>query len=331
MGITKVLKETFFIPKSGSLNRARHRAYVTALWTIVALHFIVACATLFATFYRNDNDQNAIAYFFTLLQGLSVASGLLIVFLSLKSEVLIAQTYEFAVSATQAASHEFETFTEQIAWLRDNLSPDRFPETQKICFTISTPIYGIGAQDGSVIEFLDYLESWIKHFEDNASRDNPSPPIWEISVWNKNDNIATFGTNHFSWDDPLAITAKSRFSKLLERMYCLHRERRVDLRLFFTDVSHSRLFLIQTKTEKCCGLLVLFPPLTPSAITTKNWILVGFSFRDVQAFQNISRFNLRLQRENHALARPENKVDVLSAPDFWINDHYGLQAKRELK
>jgi hypothetical protein len=324
LGFPKVLKETFFIPKTGALNRARHRAYVTALWTIVVLHLVVVGATIGATIYRNDNTQNVIAYFFTLLQGLSIASGLLIVFLSLKSEVLIAQTYEFAVSATQAASHQFEKFIEHITWLKDNLSPDRFPETQKICFSVSTPIYGIGAQDGSATEFLDYMESWVKHFEESSTPDDPNPPIWELSVWNKEDNTVTFGTTHFCWSEDLAQTAKKRLPKLLTRMYKLHCDRRIELRLYFTDVSHSRLFLIQTKTEKCAGFLVLFTPLTTSAVTTRNWILVGFSFRDTLAFQNISRFNLRLQKQDHSLARPVNQVDVLRDPDKWLNEHYGF-------
>jgi hypothetical protein len=258
------------------------------------------------------------------LQGLSVASGLLIVFLSLKSEVLIAQTYEFAVSASQAASHKFGTFIEHIAWIKDNLSPERFPEIQKICLSVSTPIYGVGAQDGSAVEFLDYLESWINHFEKTSPHNNPSPPIWEFAVWNKKDNTTTFGKDHFAWEDETSKKAMAHFSILLERMYKLHCERRIELRLYFTDISHSRLFLIQTKSETCAGLLVLFTPFTPSAIKSKKWILVGFSFRDSQAFQNISRFNLLLQEQDHTLARPINQVDVLAAPDEWLKEHYGF-------
>lgn len=319
------LLDTIFLTRRDSVSAERRATYRTIVWVVVLLHIVLVAAVLVATLVRNKtHSPDPGAYFFTLLQSVSVISGLLLVFLSLKSETLITQTHDFALAATQAASLEFDSFQEHVLWLKENLSPQRFPNADHIVMTYSTPVYGVGARDASTTAFLDYFESWVTHFEQNAER-AARPPRWDLSVWNKEDNSRTFGSPTFNWNEPANSAAFHRMSGLLARIYCLHKDHKVDFNLHFTDPSHARVFLASDHSRTFGGMVTLFSPLTPSAVAHHGWGLIGFSIREEQAHSNIARFNLRLQKRDHASARPENNVNVLVSPCDWLAEHYGIQ------
>lgn len=322
----KLLQETFFLPKPSTLSRARHKAYKTALITIVALHLVFFALVGTATYYKPASVADPVSYFFTLLQIVSIASGIVVIFLSLKSEVLISQSYDLALSSSQTTSHTFADFKQHLSWLKQNISTERFPEVDRLVWSFSTPLYGIGDDGQTALEFLEYLESWVDHFEKSPSVESTQRPRWEITVWDQESNkiFKDLFLKNARRSDKEKLSLVDKLASCLERLYKLYSERRIDLFLHYSAVSHARIFFVEGRSKSCHGLICLFSPLTPSAISSRKWMIVGFSFRDDTSLVNIHRFNERLQQPSFEDARPINHVDALKQPRVWILSHYGI-------
>lgn len=264
-----------------------------------------------------------LGYFATLLQFIAVISSFLLMLLSLKSEAMISQTYELAANATQATSQKFNSFKAHIVWLKDHLSPRQFPDARNVSIMVSTPAYGIGADVDSAKEFVDYFESWVRHFGDHDQ--GSSRPTLQLTVWQAENNRRTFGIGvpKYDWTDKERLAVLQKYSETLKQAYALHDSHRINLELYLTGESHIRLFLVDTGT-RCAGLSIQFSPLTPPAIEHDGWGLVGFGFRSREAYENVAAFASKLQNSPQGKGRPLNKVDELRTPAKWLKRHYGL-------
>jgi hypothetical protein len=324
------LAEVFFVKKTEGLSKDRFASYRKVFWIIIILHIFLFIACIAVTIYLSRPDATVgekLNSFFTLMQCISILSGLLVVCLSLKSEMLISQTYEFALASSQAKTHQFDSFEEHITWLRNNLSPVQFPELELLSMAVSTPLYGIGVNDGNQQqdEFLDFLQSWVTHFKTTSPKELSRPTV-ELTVWSKEDNISTFGAMNLKWNSPPLSDSRTRFCNLLNDMYQLHVDRKINLRFYYSDQSHVRVFLAKSQnSHKFTGLMAMFTPLTKSAIEKRKWRLLGFSFWDADAFENILQFVRILQIRNHTRSIPQDLVTSLSRPEEWFAKHYGLK------
>ncbi len=323
--------DTFFISRS-ALSASRRRHYLTALLTISVLHVAGCLAAWYFTPSLTKPDEKQILILCSLLQLVSLASGFFLFVLSLKSEVLVSQTYEFAAAATQSASHQFRTFTSHLEWLLDNLTPERYPNAPVHLYTsISTPLYGIADGHQAAELYLRFFEAWVAYFE-GLPADVDETPVWELAVWNQEDNRAIFNKTVCKWDDPESQRLLTKYAVLLARIWDCHKANKLELRLYFTDPSHSRLFMVKAGRDRYCGLVVMFTPLTAATIQNNGWSLVGFSFHEARAYSNIVHFNRCLQnRHLHAQGRRSDESDALADPAKWLRKHYEIKDQQNGK
>lgn len=320
----------FFISNDKSLSKSRRSAYLTTLAVVLGLHVLGVVVAWYFVFKMHPTDEDLkttislqIGLFATLLQIVSLASGILIILLSLKSETIISQTYELTAKSTQATSLRFPNFVDHIIWIKDHLSPRQMPDATKICVSVSTPLYGIGADLESASEFIDYISSWIEHFEKQETKSNR--PQIELTFWSSGINKSTFQNAVKESAKPTEIHALlTKYAEVLQRAHRLHQQYTIDLSLFKTGESHGRLFLVRTPTERA-GLTILFSPLTANAITHRGWGLVGFSFRNHEAFENVYEFNRKLQSSSIGVGRPSDHVHDLAKSKEWLYRQYGFQ------
>jgi hypothetical protein len=330
------LKETvkMCFCKPEEITNELQNYYRTVRAVIIGVHlFGFSIAALLAYCYRSWNNQTA---FFVLMCGflqlLSIASGFLIVMLSLRSEVLVTQTNKNASSVSQATSHTFKSFDAQFQWLRENLSPRSFSDSQtlELSFTVSTPLYGIGVDAAKARIWVDYFKNWVEHFE-TMEPDNPSAPKWEITFWETKANIAVFKHRRYNkdWAEKDYPNLIEEFAALLQRVFQLAKTRRVDVRLYLSAGTHARLFMAHAGA-RYSGLAVYFTPLTDTAVEFEKWRIIGYSVREAKAYEDMARFNWSLHfNDDHQKVSPDNHVSVLADARGWLRSHYGLEKPQQ--
>ena len=189
--------------------------------------------------------------------------------------------------------------------------------------SFSTPLYGLAVQDeggyGCAQKFMDYLESWIKHFE-KMPEGTADCPTWEICIWKKSAHDSIFKANAIDLSNTNQRDKIIDFARLCNRIYKLEATGRVSCKLYLSDESHTRWFFL-TEENNYAGLIVIFSPLSQTAISTKKWKLVGFSFWDKESFDNLSPFNKILQHhdcEQHRI----NEIGVWKESEQWLLEYY---------
>lgn len=274
----------------------------------------------------------AASFFLSLTQLIGLSLSFVILMITLKSEALVAQSFDLASNVSRCGTHTFPAFADHILWLIENHRPSQFSNPIRLVTTVSTPAYGIAAayptttpptndERGSLKHFLDYLEMWIEHFEllpDSAI----ASPSWEFSCWNSTSNRDRFS---FAAEPPEARHELKRFETLLSRLWILHAASRVEAKLFYTEPSDVRLFMVASGANTYSGLMVSFTPLTPSAVRNTGWSLLGVSFYDADGFQNFQKFNRSMQKTNYAARQAAlNCIADWEDPRAWLMDFYGL-------
>lgn len=292
---------------------------------VLMLHVlgIVLSIYLIKTLPANGTRLGNLIVFINLFGAIQIITNFVILRSSIMSEALLRQTYEFASSTTRASTHKFNSFEDHLLWIKNEFNHLLYPNQDiHLYMSVSTPIYGLAEDIKSADIFLSYLEEWIEHFE-KMPESNPNPPIWELCIWRKEAHLKVFSVV-FSPDQKTEQKYRLRkFARLCERIYSLDRNGRVDCRLYFSHESHTRWFFLKTGDQQYTGLIVIFSPLSPSAIETHRWSLVGISFRDREGFMNLTPFNYNLQHEDHH-GRRINKIELFKDPWSWIKDHYGM-------
>jgi len=147
MSVLRDLSETFYVGRGEVINPKRRKKYKFVLWVVVAVHFVGFWLAIAAVFWSKALFNVAIVTpeilaVCSLLQLVTLTSALFIFFLSLRSEVLVSQAHELTVALTPTFSLAFgpdgpAAFQDHIAWLKDNLSPDKFPGQPTVAFTVS--------------------------------------------------------------------------------------------------------------------------------------------------------------------------------------------------
>lgn len=321
------IRETLFVSSNINIDINRKREYYFVLGWIVGLHILgLICVLIYSTVVADENNSYLMVVC-ALLQVVSFVSGLFLFVLSLKSETLIAQTYKFAAATAQASTHTFTDFKEHLAWLVESLSPESYNSTQpNLMISVSTPVYGIGDGINSASLYLKYFESWVLLYEQIKTANHNKPNI-ELCVWNKEDNINTFKNNFSDWSSDEKKKKIIEYANLLSRLNKLHIKGFINLQLYFTDRTDTRIFMASCEQErKYNGIMVVFSPLTESAVKNQGWTLAGFSFWEQKSFKNVYNFNFRLMHRNHEEGNGRlNQVELLKDPVKWLNNHYGLE------
>lgn len=324
----RTFRALFLTP--GEVSDLRHRQYRSVLWVIIGLHVMgIVTAAILTKYYRGH--EQGFAYFSSMLQIVGVLSGLFLFIIALKSEVIVSQTHEFAVSTAQATTHNFSTIHANVQWLNEHLTKEKFPNVPLRLFTsVSTPLYGIGeVGEDAATEFIKYVRTWVEHFQAQPSG-SADPPVWEFAIWAPEVHKLTFQSPNYAWADETKDKHKVKlideFGDLLQRIYQLRAERRLDFRFYFTDKSDARVFLVKSDKVHFGGLIVMYSPLTADSVKNKKWSLTGFSFNQEEAFRHMSYFNQRLQHTVHDGSENENQVKVLKEAKTWIRVHYGIAA-----
>ncbi|MBI3234663.1 MAG: hypothetical protein HYZ42_11600 [Bacteroidetes bacterium] len=325
MKIFKTIRETLFISSSTSISKSRKTQYQTVLWSIVIIHFLGLGIICYFAWSIKDQG-NYIIVVSSLLECIGFISGLFLFILSLKSEVLVSQTYEFAAATAQASTHSFSDFKKHIEWLIEFLSPEKFNNSKtNLCLTVSTPIYGIGDSLESASMFTKYLESWVELYEMIKHPMGDKPNV-ELSIWTIEENIKTFKNNNDDWKKQETVELISRFANLLKRLKTLRDKNFINFNLFYTDRSDTRIFMAHAPSDrKYGGLLVLFSPLTVSSVKHKGWCLTGFSFNEEKGYENVYNFNYRLMYRDHEKSNRIDMVEELEDPIKWLKNHYGIE------
>jgi hypothetical protein len=294
---------------------------------VIGLHILglAIVAILAYRWYGYHTLSEFLKHISEYLHYVAFISGLFLFVLSLKGEVLVSQTYEFASSTAQASSHQFDDFKSHLEWINEFISPAKFEShSTNLTLSISTPIYGIGVSKENASLFLDYFESWVENYERIKAIPNERPTI-ELSVWDKSENVKTFTENYTEEQNQEKHDLIVRYSALLKRMTDLRRNGFVNFHLYFTDKSDARLFMAHTPgTQKYSGLFVIFTPLNPTAVTRDGWTLTGFSFSEEKGYQNSLNFNFRMTHRDNEVERID-RVNTIKDWSEWLLDHYGLQ------
>ncbi len=268
-----------------------------------------------------------IAVFASVFAVTQVVTNLLILNSSIKTEAIARQNFEFSKGMSRTTTHHFETFRDHILWVKENIDSTNYPNKGIHLYTsVSTPLYGLAADDDnkSANDYLEYLEEWVEHFRSTPK--SSELPVWELCFWNQESHINTFSKKSIDPDNkqPQRELLK-RFKNILDDIYELSIEQKVDCRLYFSDESHTRWFYLKTSDQQHIGLMVVFSPLTESSLMSEKWELIGTSFYDSNAYKNLTRFNTRaLQIQNHG-ALKESQLSVLSDSAGWIKQHYGME------
>jgi len=299
---------------------------------IVIFHLAAFVAASVAAYYWPLAD-NASGFFPRLLVLASLASliplfaGLLILWTTLRSEILIRQTYDSSQLLSRATTHAFSDFESHIVWAKTYVSPEHFPSRKiSLSMAFSTPVYGLAVKDSgkSALLFMDYLEEWVSHFE-KMPLHAAERPTWDICLWGKEPHLKTFAGKAI---DPDANADHKkyilRFCDICKRIYRLSVNRQVTCNLYFSDETHTRWFFLKEDDERIVGLLALFSPLSASAIKNGKWGIVGFSFRDREAYEHLAHFYIRLQSQDFEVSA-ENKIECFKSPEQWLADHYGMK------
>lgn len=292
---------------------------------ILMLHILGVALSIYLikTFPTDGARLGNLLAFINLFGVIQVVTNIVILRSSVMSEALIRQTYEFASTTSRASTHKFNSFEDHLLWIKNEFNHVSYPNQDiHLYMSVSTPVYGLAEDIKSADIFLSYLEDWVEHFE-KMPESNPNPPIWELCVWRKEAHLKVFSVvlspDHKSEQE----YRLQRFARLCERIYSLDRNGRVDCRLYFSHESHTRWFFLKTGDQQYTGLIVIFSPLSPSAIATHRWSLVGISFRDREGFMNLTPFNYNLQHEDH-FGRRINKIEMFKDPWNWLKEHYGM-------
>jgi hypothetical protein len=312
----------------GEVSDLRHRNYRSVLWVIIGLHVLGFIAAAALTKYYRGHEQG-FAYFSSMLQILGVLSGLFLFIIALKSEVIVSQTHDFAISTAQATTHNFSSIHANVQWLNEHLGKDKFPNVPLRLFTsVSTPLYGIGETEmDAAKEFIKYVRGWVEHFKAQPAG-SADPPVWEFAIWSPDIHKLTFQKPNYLWDDrdKNKVPLIEEFASILQQIHTLRIERRIDFRFYFTDKSDARVFMVKSDKVHFGGLIVMYSPLTPDSVHNKKWALTGFSFNQEEAFRHMSYFNQRLQHTIHDGSEPVNHVGLLKDAKAWIRVHYGIDA-----
>ena len=254
-------------------------------------------------------------------------AGLLILWTTLRSEILIRQTYDSSQVLSRATTHAFPDFESHVVWAKTYVSPEHFPSRRIVLsMALSTPVYGLAVNDSgkSAELFLDYLEEWVRHFE-KMPHHAPERPTWEICLWGRDPHLRTFFGKAIDPDtNPLHKRLIARYALICKRIYILSVNRQVTCNLYFSDETDTRWFFLKEDDDRIVGLLAIFSPLSASAIKNKKWGIVGFSFRDKEAYDHLTRFYIKLQSQDFE-ASAENKIECFKSPEGWLADHYGMK------
>jgi|GEM_PF-5353524 len=325
----KKLVETLFLTKSTTLAESRRIHYKYTLSVIVLLHLtgIIVVGVLTRRWYGAQNWRDYLAHMADYLNYVVFASGLFLFLLSLKSEVLVSQTYEFASLTAQASSHQFKDFKDHLEWVNEFITPSKFKNQRpSLIVTVSTPIYGIGVGVEEATLYLSYLESWVVCYETMRSMPLPNEtPKVELAIWDKDQNVSTFTVNYTKEENEKKYDLIRRYSDLMTRLYKLHSKEYIDLKLFFTDKSDARIFMAcSSNPRQYAGLFAMFTPLSVQSVTKTGWTLTGYSFWEEKAYENNANFNFKLTHRDPEKNRV-NQVDCIQNCNQWLTEHYGLQ------
>jgi hypothetical protein len=272
----------------------------------------------------------------SLLQLVTLTSALFIFFLSLRSEVLVSQAHELTVALTPTFSLAFgpdgpAAFQDHIAWLKDNLSPDKFPGQPTVAFTVSNPLYGIAVSVEVAKQFVDYFRMWVDHYA--VGKPSAEPPVWKFAVWKAEDSSRVFGTDISQcWTDG-GLALLEEFARQLYRAYELSSKGIIDFHLYEIDRSDARVFTVHT-SQKWGGLFVTFSQLATSAVTSGKWRMAAFGIQDQKAFSHLANFNQQLYYNDvlgPRAVRLDNRVEELGDLKScinWLRRHFTLPDQR---
>lgn len=322
----KTLERIFLLTKHSNIDLKKRKYYYIVIATILIINLVGVLGFGFiAWFFNQDSKSEVLVHLSSYLNFITFFSGILIIVLSLKNEVIGSQALDFASHTSQARSHEFKSFRAHLDWIKQNVSTNYHDSSvTNLAITVSTPIYGFGVGQEVANSFLDYIESWIDQYK--RMKDFPnSPPTVDLAVWNRADNIEIF-TNSKNEDEMSGLYKLiDRYAALLSDLRALDKKGYIKLGLYFTDKSDIRIFKAHTiGSEKYSGLFSFFTPLTASSVKHSGWSLTGFSFSEEKGYRDCNKFNRSLITYDHDNG-PKNEVKRLDNPKKWLLDHYGVK------
>ena len=327
-------------------KKKRFEAETGRMWTVLVVGSVLLAFAIILLIYL-ETGSAAAQRTIVLFSLTGAAASMIALFLSvmvfitsLKAEIFATSSFDLARRSAHSQTHLFRSFREQLEWVLHNISPKEFSNLPvNLRIGISTPAYGIGVLEGfdlvrdsdldsaSLDLWIQFLETWLMALQASETLEEPS--TLDITIWNPENHVETFGFQQKSEEiRTVALNYVRRISEIFSGFYQLHLEGKVRLTLAFSEKTDARVFLARHRGHYS-GLLTVFSPLNEERIDQSNWVLAGFSVYDGRGYQQLRQFfeRLPLFTDSDTGSAPiisEVTTELASAESFFLQ-HFGLQ------